>query len=53
MNAKDVMELLEHGEANLVVTYGYLLRYGDKYYVSFDGNMWESTVSDIVKREFE
>jgi len=53
MSGEEVMGLLEKGKGELVVTYGYLLRLGDEYFVSYDGNVWERTESPAVRREFE
>lgn len=53
MNWDKAIELLENGEARLVVTETLILSYNGKVYVGFDGKEWEETDSEFIKKQLE
>lgn len=53
MNWDKAIELLEKGEARAVVLSVVLLEHEGKRYLSFDGDEWEVTDSEMARREME
>lgn len=51
MNWDKAIELLERGEASMVVTQVVVFCSNGKTWISFDGQDWEETDSDIVRKE--
>ena len=50
MNWDKAIDLLENGEARLVVTQAVILTSGGRTWLSFDGEEWEETESGVVKK---
>lgn len=53
MNWDRAIELLENGEARMVVTQTVVMRAEGKTWVSFNGEDWEETDSEMIKNEIE
>lgn len=51
MNWDKAIELLEKGEASLVVTQAVILSAHGKIWISFDGREWEETFNGIIRKE--
>jgi len=51
LNAEEAMKRFENGDAVGVCTTVLLMRTGGRDYMSFDGDNWEETNSEIVKKE--
>ena len=52
MNTAVAFHLLERGEACCVCASILIIRVGEKYYISFDGDEWEEAESEMIIREF-
>ena len=52
MTSSFVFHLLEQGEAYCVCASLLIIRIGGKYFISFDGDRWEETRSDMIIKEF-
>ena len=53
MNWDRAIELLEKGEARMTVTQSVILSAEGKIWISFNGEDWEETDSELVKRGME
>ena len=52
MTEKEVMEMFENGDAVGVYTNILLMEAHGRTYFSFDGNEWEETESELIKKQF-
>ena len=52
MTSTFAFHLLEKGEARCVCASLLIIRMGEEYFISFDGERWEETRSDIIIKEF-
>lgn len=53
MTAEESMRLCEEGRARIIYGDVLLMKTEDKFYLSLDGNVWEETESEVVRKEFE
>lgn len=53
MSAEEAMKMCENGDATIIYGDVLLMKTEDKFYLSLDGNVWEETESDVVRKEFE
>ena len=45
--------MCEEGRARIIYGDVLLMKTEDKFYLSLDGNVWEETESEVVRKEFE
>lgn len=50
MNWDKAIDMLESGEAEMAVLTAVVMRTGGKVWMSFDGEEWEETESEMVKK---
>ena len=53
MDAKTAIRMLEKGEARCLCASILLLRVRGRFFISFDGEKWEESDSEMVKSEFD
>jgi hypothetical protein len=51
MNTAIAFHLLEKGEACCLYASILIMRVGDRCYISFDGENWEETESELIKEQ--
>jgi hypothetical protein len=53
MNTSTAFHLLEKGEACCLCASILIMRVEEKCYISFDGQAWEETESEMIKKEVD
>lgn len=51
MDWNKAIDMLEKGEAEIAVLTAVVMRSGGKVWLSFDGEEWEETESNLIKKQ--
>ena len=51
MNWYRAIEMMENGEAEMVALTAVVIKACDKVWLSFDGQEWEETESNLIKKQ--
>lgn len=51
MNWDRAIEMMENGEAEMVALTAVVMKAGGKVWLSFDGQEWEETESNLIKKQ--